>query len=129
MVANDIMTKTVITIGPRTPVKDVAKLLVHHRISATPVVDVKGKLVGMVSEADLISRKGKEARAIMSKELVTADEDKTVSEIAELMIHHRVNRVPVMRRGDIVGIVSRADIVRAIALGEHLTFHSPIYDV
>jgi len=123
------MTKEVITISPHMPIKDVAALLVQHRISATPVVDGKGKLIGMVSEADLMSRQGKTARTIMSKKLVAVDEEKTVSEIAELLIQHHVNRVPVLREGEIVGIVSRADIVRAIAMGEHLTLQSPIYDL
>lgn len=129
MLARDIMTKEVITISPHMPIKDVAALLVQHRISATPVVDGKGKLIGMVSEADLMSRQGKTARTIMSKKLVAVDEEKTVSEIAELLIQHHVNRVPVLREGEIVGIVSRADIVRAIAMGEHLTLQSPIYDL
>jgi len=129
MVARDMMTRDVVTIGPHTSVKDVATLLVQHRISATPVVDARGKLVGMVSEADILSKKGKQARAIMTKQLVSIEEDANVSEIAEVMIKHGVNRVPVMQGSEMVGIVSRADVIRAIALGEHVSLHSPIYDL
>jgi CBS domain-containing protein len=129
MFAKDIMTREVITVRPQTPVKDVSTLLVQHRISATPVVDAEGHLLGIVSEADLISKKGKQARAIMSKRLVSVEEDASVSEIAETMITNCINRVPVMRGSAMVGIVSRADIVRAIALGEHITLNSPIYDL
>lgn len=129
MVAKDIMTRDVVTVRPHMPVKDVATRMVQHRISATPVVDARGKLVGIVSEADILSRKGKQARTIMSKQVVCIEEETSVAEIAEVMIMHGVNRVPVMQRSTMVGVVSRADIIRAIALGEHLTLYSPIYDL
>lgn len=129
MVAKDIMTRDVVTISPRMSIKDAAARLVQHSISAAPVVDTRGKVVGMVSEADILSKKGKQARAIMSKEVVCVEEETSVAEIAELMTTHDVNRVPVMRQSEMVGIVGRADIIRAIALGEHFTLHSPIYDL
>lgn len=129
MLAKDIMTKDVITVRPKTPVKEVSTLLVQHRISATPVVDKDGRVVGVVSEADLMSKKGKEARDIMSDAVISVPEDTTVSEVASTMITHSINRVPVMRGSEMVGIVSRADIVRAIALGEHIALQSPIYDL
>jgi len=129
MIAKDIMTRDVISVRPQTPVKDVATLLVQHRISAAPVVDTRGHVLGIVSEADLMSKEGKQARAIMSKRLVSVEEEASVSEIAETMTTHCVNRVPVMRGDEMVGIVSRADIVRAIALGEHVALQSPIYDL
>lgn len=129
MLARDIMTKDVITVRPKTPVKEVSTLLVQHRISATPVVDKDGRVVGVVSEADLMSKKGKEARDIMSDGAISVTEDTTVSEVASTMITNSINRVPVMRGDEMVGIVSRADIVRAIALGEHIALQSPIYDL
>jgi CBS domain-containing protein len=129
MVAKDIMTRDVVTVRPHMPVKDVATRMVQHRISATPVVDARGKLVGIVSEADILSRKGKQARTIMSKQVVCVEEETSVAEIAEVMVMHGVNRVPVMQGSTMVGVVSRADIIRAIALGEHFTLYSPIYDL
>ena len=129
MVASEIMTKQVVTVNPQKSVKEVAKLLVDHRFSAVPVVDRQGKLVGIVSEADIMTRKGKQARSIMSTEIVSASEETPIEEIADLLMTHRIKRVPILRRGKIVGIVSRADIVRAIALGKHVALHSPIYDL
>ena len=129
MLAKDIMTREVITVPAKTLVEDVSTLLVQHRISATPVVDTKGHVLGIVSEADLMSKKGKQAREIMSKRVVSVAEDASVSEIASTMITNCVNRVPVMRGDAMVGIVSRADIVRAIALGEHIALQSPMYDL
>lgn len=129
MVARDIMTKQVVTVDPQKSVKEVAKLLVDHRFSAVPVVDKQGKLVGIVSEADILARKGKQARSIMSKEIISAHEDTPLEEVAQLLMTHRIKRVPILRRGKIVGIVSRADIVRAIALSKHIALHSPIYDL
>lgn len=129
MLAKDIMTREVITVRPQTPIEDVSTVLVQHRISATPVIDTDGKVLGIVSEADILSKKGKQARTIMSKRVVSVAEDTSVSEIASTMITNCVNRVPVMHGDQMVGIVSRADIVRAIALGEHVAIHSPIYDL
>ena len=129
MVAKDIMTREVISVGPHKPVKEVAALLVEHRFSAVPVVNKRGQLVGIVSEADIVSRKGKQARSIMSTEIISVGEETPVAEIASLLMNHSIKRVPVMRENTMVGIVSRADVVRAIALGEHISLHSPIYDL
>jgi len=129
MVAKDIMTHNVITVGAVTPVKSLAKILAQNRISGAPTVDKKGKILGFVSEADIGAKKGKQVKDIMSPKVIGADEEIPVEEIAALMIHHNIKRVPVMRAGKLVGIVSRADIVGAIASGKHIALHTPIYDL
>jgi CBS domain-containing protein len=65
----------------------------------------------------------------MTKKAITVDEDTSVEEIAELMTKHRINRLPVLNGSRVIGIVSRADIVSAIASGEHIVLHTPVYDL
>ncbi|MFQ5541836.1 MAG: CBS domain-containing protein [Candidatus Binatia bacterium] len=129
MVAKDIMTKRVITVEPLTTVKNLAKILSGNNISGAPVVDRKGKVRGIVSEADIVAKGGKQVKGIMSKNVVSVREETAVEEVARLLTTHRFNRVPVLRQGKLVGIVSRADIIRAIAMGKHIAFHTPIYDL
>jgi CBS domain-containing protein len=65
----------------------------------------------------------------MSKKVIGVGENTSVEEIARLMTAHRIKRLPVMRGDQVVGIVSRADIVSAIAMGKHVAIHTPIYDL
>ena len=129
MFARDIMTKDIITVSPKTTVRNLALILIKNRISGAPVAGKNGKIVGIVSEADIVTKKGKDVKAIMSKKVIRVMEETTVEEIAQLMTTHVVKRLPVMNGEKIVGIVSRADIVSAIALGTHVALHSPIYDL
>lgn len=129
MIAKDIMTRTVITVSATTRINRLAKILVQNRISGAPVVDKRGKILGIVSEADIVAKKGRQARSIMSRRAVAVEEETPVEEIASLMARHNIKRLPVMHTGRVVGIVSRADIVRAVALGEPITLHAPIYDL
>ena len=129
MIAKDIMTKKVITVMPLTTVKNLAKTLSGNNISGVPVVDQRGKVMGIVSEADVVAKSGKQVKGIMSKNVVSVNEETEVEEIARLLTTHRFNRVPVLRQGKLVGIVSRADIIRAIAMGKHIALHTPIYDL
>ncbi len=129
MVAKDIMTKKVITVMPLTTVKNLAKILSGNNISGAPVLDRKGKVMGIVSEADVVAKSGKQVKGIMSKNVISVNEETEVEEIARLLTTHRFNRVPVLRQGQLVGIVSRADIIRAIAMGKHIALHTPIYDL
>ena len=129
MIAKNIMTKDVISVKPTTPVKNLANILIKNQISGAPVVDNKGKIVGVVSEADIIAKKGKQVKNIMSKRVIKVTEDVPVEKIAALMTAHKIMRVPVMRGDKLVGIVSRADIVGAIALGDHIAVNTPIYDL
>ena len=129
MIAKDIMTKDVITVSPTTTVRRLAMMLIKNQISGVPVAGRNGKIVGVVSEADIVAKKGKDVQAIMSKKVISVKEETAVAEIAHLMTTHKVRRIPVMRGDEVVGIVSRADIVSAIALGKHVALHTPVYDL
>lgn len=114
-VARDIMTREVVTIEADMLVEDAAKLLAYHNISGMPVEDPDGKVCGIVSEADVIGHIGAIVSDVMSSDVVSVGESATVEEIATLMAQHRIKRVPVMNDGSLLGMVSRSDIVRAIA--------------
>jgi CBS domain-containing protein len=129
MIAKQIMTKEIITVTPSMTVKSLANTLIKNQISGAPVTGKDGKIIGIVSEADIVANKGKDVKALMSKKIISVVEDTPVEEIAQLMTTHKIKRVPVMRGGKVVGIVSRADIVGAIARGEHIAIHTPVYDL
>ena len=129
MNAKDIMTRDIITVSPTMSVKNLAMTLIKNQISGAPVAGKNGKIVGVVSEADIVAKKGKDVKSIMSKSVISVSEETSVEEIARLMTAHAIKRLPVMTEGAIVGIVSRADIVSAIAQGEHVAIHTPIYDL
>jgi CBS domain-containing protein len=129
MQAKDIMTREIITVGPTMTVRKLALTLIKNQISGAPVAGRNGKIVGVVSEADIVAKKGKDVKAIMSKKIISVGEDTAVEEIARLMTTEKIKRVPVMRGDNVVGIVSRADIVSAIARGEHVAIHTPVYDL
>jgi CBS domain-containing protein len=129
MIAKDIMTRDVITVNPTMTVKSLAMMLIKNQISGAPVADKVGKIVGVVSESDIVAKKGKDVKSIMSKKVVSVREETPVEEIARMMTTHHSKRLPVMTDGKVVGIVSRADIVSAIALGKHVALHTPVYDL
>src|SRR5688500_14862490 len=81
MLAKDIMTQHVIAVSPQTPVKQLAKTLSQNHISGTPVVDKRGKVVGVVTERDLLGKKGTQVKSIMSKKVISVMEDTPVEEI------------------------------------------------
>jgi CBS-domain-containing membrane protein len=143
MQAKDIMTSPVITVTPDSDIRETAQRLLEHRISAVPVVDKAGRLVGIISESDLMRREdagtGRQAswwlslfsdperqmRAyvkshslrvadVMTANVVTVEEDTPVDEVADLLGRKGIKRVPVMRNGGVVGIVSRADLLRGL---------------
>ena len=120
MIARDIMTRNVHTIHPGASAQEAAHLLSQEHISGAPVVDANGKVIGIVTEADIISkvnREGLYVADIMSHEVIAVGEETTVSEIAMLFAERKIKRVPVLHDGKLVGIVSRADIVHAVAQG------------
>jgi CBS domain-containing protein len=143
MQAKDVMTLNVISVPEDAPVHEVVRLLLKYRISAVPVVDGAGKVVGIVSEGDLLRPEGasraaarrpwwlaalfagqtvayqkahgRTAGAIMTREVVTVDEDAPLNEIAALLERHHIKRVPVLRDGRLAGIVSRANLLHGLA--------------
>ena len=120
MIARDIMTTKVCTIRPEASAQEAAQLLTQKRISGLPVVNPDGRIIGIVTEADIISkvnREGLRVADIMSHEVIMVDEETSVSEIASLLSKRQIKRVPVVHNGMLVGIVSRADIVHAVAQG------------
>jgi CBS domain-containing protein len=142
MTVRDVMTAPVFSVSPSTPLKEVARLLVDHRISGVPVVDDAGVVLGVVSEADFLLKEGGhdvarrrwfarflgENRQTISRQAkigaITAGESMTspaatievgrsTTAAATLMVDRAVNRLPVTEDGKLVGIVSRADLMRA----------------
>jgi len=145
MRAADVMTNEVITVGEDASVREAAKLLAEHGISAVPVIDRDKRVVGMVSEGDLLHRAetGTERRRawwlemvastnqlageyvkshsgsvkdVMKRDVISVTEETTVADIAILLETNRIKRVPVLRDDRLVGIVSRANLVRALAM-------------
>ena len=122
MLAKDIMTRHVTTVRPNLWTQDLARIFAQRNISGAPVLDENGKVAGIVSDGDILSKEGVHVGSLMTKQVISVTEDDPVKKIAELMIENKIKRVPVLRGEELVGIVSRADIIRAIAMGK------PIYD-
>jgi CBS domain-containing protein len=143
MKARDIMTSPVLAVAPDTTVREIAALLLERHISAVPVLE-DGRLAGIVSEADLLHRHeigtdahehswwlrllggdtslseyvkshARLARDVMTREVISVPEGADVATVAKLLERHGVKRLPVLRGDRLVGIVSRADLVRALA--------------
>jgi CBS domain-containing protein len=144
MLAKEVMTTRVITVLEDTPVEELVRTLLQWGISAVPVVNNNDQLVGMVSEGDLVHRvdsgvhegyswwlsgilepgeqaqkyakaRGHFAKDLMSTPVITADEDDSLAEVAALLEENRIKRVPVLRKGKLTGIVSRANLVHGLA--------------
>jgi CBS domain-containing protein len=117
MIARDIMTRRVFTTTPQETIRDAARVLAEKHISGMPVVDETGTIIGMLTEADIISKQGERVEDIMSREIIAVSEETPVDEIARLLSQRKIKRVPVLADGRLVGLVSRADIVAAVAEG------------
>jgi CBS domain-containing protein len=144
MEAQEVMTRDVVTVGPDATVGEIAALLVRHRISAVPVVSGDQQLIGIVSQTDLAHRSetgtekrrkwwlevfadpdvkareyvkshGLRARDIMTRFVVSVPQNESLGEVADVLDSHRIRQVPVVSKGRIVGMISRADIVRKLA--------------
>jgi CBS domain-containing protein len=119
------MTRELITFKPDEDIWEVIKVIVNSKISGAPVVDSKGKLIGMLSEADCIkvileihdNRPGGNGVVAdyMNREVRTVTADKTLMEVAYAFTHHSYKRFPVLEDGKLVGQISRSDILRAIS--------------
>lgn len=145
MKAIQVMTRQVVTVGPETPLRSALALMIEKHVSGLPVVDEHGRLVGIFTEGDLLHRAetgtGKELRSrwmdflvgprqsaaqyviehsrrvgdLMTKEVVTATEGMPLADVVKLMQTRHVRRVPVVRSDRLVGIISRQDLMRALA--------------
>jgi CBS domain-containing protein len=144
MNAAQIMVRDVITVPPTATVQEIASTLVRNHISAVPVVDAHGGVLGIVSEGDLMRRAeigterlrswwlhlftpaetlshefvkahGRKASDVMTSPAVTAAPDASLADIAGVLERHRIKRVPIVKDGRLVGIVSRANLVQALA--------------
>lgn len=145
MLAKDIMVKNVITVKRDQTVEDVIRLLMEHNISGLPVVDDENRIVGIVSEGDLIYRSkqlklpsyftildgyifldnpktmeeqikkmvGYLVKDIMTEKVITLNEEDSIEKAASLMTDKKVNRLPVVKEGKLVGIISRRDIIKS----------------
>ena len=107
----EVMTRNVITFREETPLDEVAATLLSKRITGAPVVTGEGHVVGIVSETDVFSKKGKVARDIMSQRVISVTEETGIDEAARLLIGERIRRVPVIRGGKMVGLLSRSDVL------------------
>ena len=157
MRAKDIMTPDVVTVTRDTDIHDIARLLLQRRISAVPVVDTDDRVLGIVSEGDLMRRPendterhpswwlafwtmaedrareyvkghGRHAREVMTRDVATVTEDASLAEIAELLEGRRIKRVPVVRDGRLVGIVSRANLLHGLATAREPATTAPSAD-
>lgn len=144
MKAMDVMVRDVITVNPDDDVADAVRLLADYDVSALPVVDDDENVVGIISEADLLHREeigtekqrpwwleavtpawklagefakshGCRVKEVMSANVISASEDAPLGEIASLLERHRIKRVPILRGGKLVGIVSRSNLIQALA--------------
>ena len=145
MIVADIMTADVVTADPEMSIMDVAKLLWEKRISGVPVVNARGEPIGMITEGDLLRRHetgtalrhswwlemlstnrdlaseyvkthASRVKDVMTRKVITVAESTLVSVLSDLFERHGIKRVPVLRDGKLVGIVSRANLVRALAM-------------
>src|SRR5215212_2776123 len=143
LTAAGVMTTEVVSVKPDTPVRDIAELLYSRRISGVPVVE-NDQVIGIVSEGDLIGHvaavgdprrswwlslfadenlsardytkaHGRTARDVMTASVLSVGETATLAEIARLVERHRIKRVPVLRDGKLVGIVTRGNLLQGLA--------------
>jgi len=144
MKARDIMTKNVVSVTPDCSIADMATMMQKFRVSGLPVINAGGELVGLVTEGDCLRRAetgtetkrsgwrsflaapatlaeeyvrshGRKVADVMTRDLLTIGEDTDIEEIVHLMEKHQIKRLPVVRDGAVIGIVSRANIVQALA--------------
>ena len=129
MRTGDVMTRPVVTVGPNARLKDVAATLIEHGINAVPVVDGDGRLLGIISEADLLTlepsagtghqpspavgqRPPGTARHVMSQSVYMVTEDTEAAATARMLLRHNLKSMPVVTAGRVVGMVARRDLLR-----------------
>ena len=129
MRVRDVMTPDVAVVPVGESLKDVARLLVEQKISGVPVVDAEGDVLGVVSETDLLAPFGHVAGEAMTSPAVTIAPARPLAVAADLMVERGINRLPVVDAGKLVGILTRADLVRAFARSDAEIAHEIREDV
>jgi CBS domain-containing protein len=118
--AKDTMRTRVISVRPEATIEEAIRTLLESNASGAPVIDDAGRLVGIISEYQLLEvfydpkLKSSPVSEFMTKDVITVDETALLATVANLFIVHRIHRVPVVREGRVVGIVSRRDLLRYI---------------
>jgi CBS domain-containing protein len=144
MNASDIMTRKIVTAARGTPIAAAIRLMLDNQVSGLPIIDPDGKVIGILTEGDLLRRSetgterhrprwleilmgpgrmadeyvrthGRKVEEIMTRDLISVTEVTPLDDVVQLMERHRIKRVPVFDRDSLVGIVSRADLLRALA--------------
>jgi CBS domain-containing protein len=110
-----VMTRAVITITPEAKVTEAAHMLHQHHITGMPVLDDHHRVVGVVSEMDVVLKPGSIVAEIMTGEPRTIEEEVPLSEAADILMAQRIRRLPVIRNGRLVGLISRTDLVTFFA--------------
>jgi CBS domain-containing protein len=113
---SEIMTTEVITTTADASVDEITTELRRRSIGGLPVVDENGYLIGMVSEYDVISKRGRTVRDIMSRGVISVGDEASAEQVTSLMGLHGIRRVPIVREGKLVGIVTRSDLLRLYSL-------------
>ena len=107
------MTRDVRTIHVEDPVDAAVDFIVGMRVTGVPVVDARQRCVGVVTESDILGKRGATVGEIMTADAVTVEEDVSLAEAAEIMLTRRIRRLPVVRGdGTLVGLLTRMDLVR-----------------
>lgn len=144
MNVKEIMTRDVITVSPTASIRQAAQLMADHGVSGLPVVDDEGNVVGILSEGDLIVRQKPRERApwwrlffaegerlardyqkavgtivaeVMTRAVISVSPESPIESVAAILDQHRIRRLPVVADGQLLGIVSRGDLVKALAMG------------
>lgn len=150
LTAKAIMTSPVVTVRPQTPVRDAVQILADRHISGLPVIDEQGDLAGILTEADLLLKEaspkpaepvwrwfgrslwlerrttmhrkveGRTVGEVMTRNVITADEQTPVHVLASQMVRFAVNRLPIVRGRQVVGIVTRADVLKVFLRSDEL---------
>ena len=143
MIAADLMSRSVVAISPDAPVAQAIRLMIDRRVSGLPVIDAEGRAVGMLTEGDLLRRvetgtegkapgwfasflfpghqaeryvhtHGRRVAEVMTEDVISVAEETPLAEVVALMQRRRIKRLPVLRADKVVGIISRADLVRVV---------------
>jgi CBS domain-containing protein len=154
MRVEDFMTRRVVTITPDTTLLAAAKLMLEHRVGGLPVLDASGLMIGVFSESDLLREEGEDGSPwlqmmvgpdgkpaepprldarkvgdVMTRQLITIAPGASIAQACRLLHEHRLRRLPVVENDKLVGMIARADLVRAVAVSAEKASPAPVRDV